>query len=221
MHSYENDKEWLRQLMDLLEAHFGHDVEFVMHDLTLDYEHSIVDIRNGHVTGREVGGTGDILGLEFISDANNNGSYFNCIEYTKDGKTLRSSTQFLRDENGKPAVSLGINEDITESVKFENYLKSKNRVVDSEPGDYYRGDVHNMLQHLITEAQHYIGKNTSIMTKDDKKRFIKFLDDRGAFLITHSNARVCEVLNISQFTLYNYLKSLRNDSVDNIEEKED
>ena len=69
MLSYQENKEWLHKLMDLLEAHFGPDVEFVLHDLTLDYEHTIVDIRNGHITGREIGGTGDILGLEYIRNA--------------------------------------------------------------------------------------------------------------------------------------------------------
>ena len=106
MLSYQANKEWLHKLMDLLEAHFGPDVEFVLHDLTLDYEHTIVDIRNGHITGREIGGTGDILGLEYIRNASeDNGTYYNFIEYTKEGKTLRSSTLFLRDEDGNPSVS--------------------------------------------------------------------------------------------------------------------
>ena len=87
MLSYQANKEWLHKLMDLLEAHFGPDVEFVLHDLTLDYEHTIVDIRNGHITGREIGGTGDILGLEYIRNASeDNGTYYNFIEYTKDGE---------------------------------------------------------------------------------------------------------------------------------------
>ena len=85
MLSYQENKEWLHKLMDLLEAHFGPDVEFVLHDLTLDYEHTIVDIRNGHITGREIGGTGDILGLEYIRNASeDNGTYYNFIEYTKE-----------------------------------------------------------------------------------------------------------------------------------------
>ena len=105
MLSYQANKEWLHKLMNLLEAHFGPDVEFVLHDLTLDYEHTIVDIRNGHITGREIGGTGDILGLEYIRNASeDNGTYYNFIEYTKEGKTLRSSTLFLRDEDGTAAT---------------------------------------------------------------------------------------------------------------------
>ena len=160
MLSYQANKEWLHKLMDLLEAHFGPDVEFVLHDLTLDYEHTIVDIRNGHITGREIGGTGDILGLEYIRNASeDNGTYYNFIEYTKEGKTLRSSTLFLRDEDGNPSVCIAINEDITKSLELERYLHSRNRVNTDQPNeDKYRGDVNDMLQHLMDQAQLMVGK---------------------------------------------------------------
>ena len=210
MTAYEKNKEWLTQMMDLFEAHMGPDVELVLHDLTLDYEHTIVDIRNGHITGREIGGTGDILGLEFIRNPEDKGIYYNCIEYTKDGRTLRSSTRFFRDEEGKPAFSIGINEDITKMVEIEQYLQKKTRLAVPElSGDYYRGDVNEMLQHLMDSALLRVGKNPSLMTKEDKIKYIKFLDDHGAFLITYSNAKVCEALDISQFTLYNYLRTIR------------
>ena len=76
-----------------------------------------------------------------------------------------------------------------------------------------------MLQHLMDTAQLQVGKNTALMTKEDKMKYIKFLDDHGAFLITYFNARVCEALDISQFTLSNYLRILRNDKEEKKEEK--
>jgi len=209
MHTYNDNKEWLTRVIDLLYSHFGSDVEFVVHDLTLDYEHTIADIRNGHITNREVGGTGDILGLEVIrgtvSDEN---TFFNCINYTQDGRTLRSSTLFLYDENGKPTVCIGINEDITKYMEFQNYLAEKNGLFLTMQ-ETFRGDVSKMLDHLLEMAQLHIGKSTSRMTKEDKLNFINFLDQRGAFLITKSGSRVCDMLNISKFTLYNYLDIAR------------
>ena len=56
---YKQNKKLITDILDILEGHFGKNVEFVVHDLSLDYEHTIVDIRNGEVTGRKVGGTGD------------------------------------------------------------------------------------------------------------------------------------------------------------------
>lgn len=66
-----------------------------MHDLSLDYEHTIVDIRNGEVTGRKVGGTGDLLGLRALRyNGSNEGNCFNTLTYAENGKILRSSTLF-------------------------------------------------------------------------------------------------------------------------------
>ena len=80
-------------------------------------------------------------------------------------------------------------------------------------------DCIRLFLYLMDTAQLQVGKNTALMTKEDKMKYIKFLDDHGAFLITYANARVCEALDISQFTLYNYLRILRNDKEEKKEEK--
>ena len=56
-------EQWnlLQNIMDMLENQFGSSCEVVLHDLTKDYNHTIVDIRNGHLTGREIGGCGSNL----------------------------------------------------------------------------------------------------------------------------------------------------------------
>ncbi|MDP4109163.1 MAG: helix-turn-helix transcriptional regulator [Bacillota bacterium] len=213
MNLYHDNKEWMTRILDLLSAHFGPDVEFVIHDLTLDYEHTIVDIRNGQITGRKVGDTGDALGLQVIRGTieNDEEHFFQNTNFTQDGKTLRSSTVFLRDKKGKIVACVGINEDITKSVELEQYLHSRNYVpvpgsMDINEG---RGDVNKILDYLIDSAQMMVGKNTSIMTKEDKLSYIDYLDKRGAFLITKSGPRVCEALGISKYTLYNYLDIVR------------
>ena len=76
----------------------------------------------------------------------------------------------------------------------------------------YRGDVNKMLDYLINSALLEVGKNPSAMTKEDKMRIVELLDRRGAFLITKSGSKVCDVLNISKFTLYNYLETIRKES---------
>jgi hypothetical protein len=48
-----------------------------------------------------------------------------------------------------------------------------------------------------------------MMSKDDKIRAIRFLDDNGAFLITKSGPKVCQYFGISTYTLYSYLDEIR------------
>ena len=66
-----------------------------------------------------------------------------------------------------------------------------------------------MLKHLISEAQKQVGKPVSEMNKEEKISFIRYLDQKGAFLITKSGEHICELLGISKFTFYNYLEISR------------
>lgn len=47
------------------------------------------------------------------------------------------------------------------------------------------------------------------MNKEAKIKLLRFLDERGVFLIQKSGQKVCELLGISKFTLYNYLEEAR------------
>ena len=110
-------------------------------------------------------------------------------------------------------ASIAINEDVTESIKYEQYLHKQNRTEESgDAMELYRGDVNKMLDYLINSALLEVGKSPSAMTKEDKMRIVELLDRRGAFLITKSGSKVCDVLDISKFTLYNYLETIRKES---------
>lgn len=203
---------WLNQIMDMMEAHFGRDVELVLHDLKKDYTQTIIDIRNGGITGRKIGDGGDNLGLGVIRGTEKNGNKFNYLNYTEDGKTLKSSTLFLRDKTGKPVYALAINEDVTQMWKFEQYLKEKNQ--SGREADHIVWDVNKLLEDSMEEAQRQIGKSYRAMDKMDKQAYIKFLDERGIFLISKSTQRVCEALQIAKCTLYNYLDLVRKEDED-------
>ena len=53
------------------------------------------------------------------------------------------------------------------------------------------------------------GYHLDVFQHVNNARYLEFLDKHGAFLITYSNAQVCKALNISQFSLYNYLRMIR------------
>ncbi|XEC93520.1 helix-turn-helix domain-containing protein [Paenibacillus tarimensis] len=48
-----------------------------------------------------------------------------------------------------------------------------------------------------------------MMMKENKTEAIRLLDKKGAFLIKKAGEKICGYLNISKFTLYNYLEESR------------
>lgn len=222
MRSIQDEKDFYKQLLDVLESIMSSDYEIVLHDLTLDYNHTIVDIRNGHVTNRETGGCGSNLGLEVLRGTVENGDRYNYVTHTSDGKILRSSTMFIRDDKGNVIGSLCINKDITFSVSMEEYLHKANdyplahldNAQSKHSNEVFVSNVGELLDYFLQEGLKHVGKQACQMTREDKCQFIKYLDDKGAFIISKSGERVCEFLGISKFTFYNYLETVRKGTAD-------
>jgi hypothetical protein len=68
-----------------------------------------------------------------------------------------------------------------------------------------RPHLEGTLEELIDAAERSIGKEVSTMSRTEKQRVVRFLDDRGAFLIRKAVEDVAERLGVSRFTIYNYL----------------
>jgi len=214
MKSIHDHLDVLSNLLDLLENHFGSNCEIALHDNTKEYEHTIVDIRNGHVTGRKIGDCGGNWGLEVMSNPATDTHIYNKIIHTRGGKIIRGSSMFLKDDAGNNIGSVCINLDITDSLKCEEFLKQFNNYSAPTPSasELFTTDVNQLMDNLILQCENMFDKPPTNLTKEEKMEVIKFLDSKGAFLITKSGDRVCEFLNISKFTLYNYLEVIRQPS---------
>ena len=209
------DGRALTQIVNLIEQQFGSNCEVVLHDLSRSYDNTIVDIRNGHVTNRKIGDCGSNLGLEVIRGTVKDGDKFNYFTTTKDGKILRSSSIYLLDEENNVRYSLCVNLDITESVKFEAFLQNQNRFdlgleqeLPSE-GEVFVNNVHELVETMLERGIAFIGKPPSEMSKDEKTRLIEFLDKKGVFLITKAGEKICEALEITKYTFYHMLETVR------------
>ena len=218
MNVIRDEQEFFKQLLDMLESQMSESDEIVLHDLTNEYDHTIVDIRNGHVTGRKIGDCGSNLGLEVLRGTVENGDRYNYITHTRTGKILRSSTMFIHNDENRVVGSICINKDITESMKMEEYLHNENRYTlspeeppesDHETKEVFFNNVNELLEYMLQSALSHVGKAVPLMNREDKCKFLKYLDDKGTFVISKSGDRVCEFLSISKFTLYNYLDSIR------------
>ncbi|MCL2589036.1 MAG: helix-turn-helix transcriptional regulator [Oscillospiraceae bacterium] len=203
--------EWdnLSRLIKMIAAEFGDGCEVVLHDLTKDYDQTIVAIENNHITGRNIGDSGTNLGLEILRGTTEAGDRYNYFTKTKGGKLLRSSSTYLKDEAGKVIGSICINFDISDYLQMENMLSKITNTSDQkkqpEVTEVFANNVNELLDHLIVESLEIIRKKPEDMTRADKIKMVEFLDSKGAFLITKAGDRICDYLGISKFTLYNYL----------------
>ena len=99
-----------------------------------------------------------------------------------------------------------INYDITLLLSMEETLNQFTATEDQqrEPEPIAR-NVSDLLDELIGQSVKLVGKPVPLMTKDDKVKAIRFLNDTGAFLITKSGDKVCKFFGISKYTLYSYI----------------
>ena len=200
----------LIQVADGLARQFGQDCEIVIHDLLKkNIEHSIIYIVNGHVTGRQLGDGPSKVVLETIQkQADAVEDHLGYLARTPDGKILKSSTIFIRDDDNCIHYILSINYDMTGLLAVDRALKS---LIDTEfqpankQPETIVHNVNDLLDSLIEQSVAMIGKPVALMNKDEKVAAIQFLKDSGAFLITKSGDKVSSYFGISKFTLYSYI----------------
>ena len=190
---------------------FGKDCEVCIHDLSVkDLEHTIIFIINGHVSGRKIGDGASKVVLETLEALEKGDIIVDHLGYrttTQDGRILKSSTVFLKDNNGKYRWILGINYDVTALMNVDAALQSIT-TVESQDGNGDRQiplNVNDLLDNLINQSVKRIGKPPALMNKEEKIQAIQFLRDAGAFLITKSGDKVSNFYGISKFTLYSYI----------------
>lgn len=205
--------EFAKHVAKGLAGQFGRNCEVVIHDLRgEDLERTIIAIENGHVTGRSIGDGPSHIVLESLrEDASALEDRISYLTKTSDGRVLKSTTLFIRDDDDTVIGLMGINYDISMFVAVDDAIREftgQNRQ-DQEPEEISR-NVSDLLDELLDHSVRLIGKPTAMMSKDEKIRAIRFLDESGAFLITKSGPKVCQFFGISTYTLYSYLDEIRN-----------
>lgn len=217
----EHQLDFLIQIAHGLAVQFGSSCEVVIHDLTKeDIDNSIVHIENGHVSDRSEGDGPSTIVLETLrADPAKMRDRLAYLTKTLDGRILKSSTMYIRNESGNVDYIFSLNYDITNLIAVETTVHSlidtarayseafKEHTEHTEPMEPQTipHNVNELLDQLIEQAIDRVGKPVPLMTKDDKIEVVRYLNNAGAFLITKSGDRVSNLLGISKFTLYSYM----------------
>lgn len=205
----QEQKPFLERLAKGVSTLFGPNCEVTVHDLTKGYENTIIAIENGQVTGRHIGDGASEMVLQALKD--NGGKVedeYSYLARTKEGRIVKSTSVYIRDENNKVIGLFGINYDITDLMMAQHSLDTIISVAkegDERDIGTITTNVNDLLDQLIEEADNFIGKPVPMMTKEDKTRAIQYLNDKGAFLVKKAGDKISKHYDISKYTLYNYM----------------
>jgi len=201
---------------------FGPDCEVLIHDVN-NLENSIIAIENGHVTGRKVGSPMTDLGLYFLkSDLFKDTEFIaNYQTESKDGKKLKSTSIFIRDNKKKIVGFLCINyalDHLTEiRRKIDDFCAinkdaDKNIFNNEEKEEIFTDNLDDLLERVFIKAREKVGKPIEKMQKDDKLEIVRYLQKKGVFLVKGNIDKIANKLNVSRYTVYNYLSEIKPDN---------
>jgi len=201
-----SDSDALRRIAKGIAAQFGSNCEVVLHEISeRSTSNSIIALENGHVSGRSLGdGPSSIVLERLAQDGGCPEDHLCYLTRTPDGKLLKSTSIYIPGADGRVAAILGINFDISAITMAQQVLSGMTSTVDEAPARITH-NVNDLLDDLIEQSDRLVGKPVAMMSKEDKVRAIRFLNDRGALLITKSGDKIANHFGISKYTLYSYL----------------
>jgi predicted transcriptional regulator YheO len=192
---------------------FGSNCEVLIADLN-NIENPIISIYNGHVTGRKLGDAISELGMRTIKERKADRDLISYHATTVDGRLLKcSSFHFKHDRQW---LSLGINYDYTNMAMahstLENFIEIKESIEDK-----FLPVSSEAFENLLQDVIKQIGKPPYLMNKKERVKLVKYLDDKGVLIIKKGIQMVAEALNVSRYTIYNYLKEIKEENKKNNE----
>ena len=213
-------------LVEFLGKALGPDYEVVLHDLS-DKSNSIVAIVNGQVSGRSIGAPLTNKALEMIAEHQYEKMEYqiNYVSLSSANKTLRSSSMFIKDSEGKPVGLLCINFDdsryadlCTKVLKLchpdtfveHNTPSAAIRMPTEEAASAERfpNSIAAVTESVVSEVVAKNGIPVDRLTQEEKLGIVGRLNDKGIFLLKGAVSHVAKVLCSSEASIYRYLSKL-------------
>lgn len=68
--------------------------------------------------------------------------------------------------------------------------------------------LHGALDRLIESVETELGGRLPELSREDKQRAVRLLDERGAFVLRRAVEAVADAMGVSRITVYNYLNAI-------------
>lgn len=200
------------RIADMMVHMFGSKCEIAVHDFT-DLQHSLIHIA-GNVTSRQIGSPiTDLVLNELKKDDSEVEDIPSYRSQSSNGKIMKSTTVFLRDEENQIIGAFCTNYDMSllmemngEIQQFTNFPKENEEKYISET---FFKSVHDVIHDMVDQVVLSLNKAPLQMTMEEKIHCVRKLNERGIFLIKGATEYVAHVLGVSKYTVYNYLNKVR------------
>lgn len=213
-----NNNEYLIKyyvpMVDFLADVMGGNTEVVLHDVN-DLDRSIIAIRNGHVSGRKVGGPTTNLVLKVLkTGAESKTNYVsNYVSKSKNNKNIMSSSYFIKREDEIIGI-MCINRDVTEFSDLKNivdslmniYLPSNDKHPQQDISETLTNSTYEIVMNELTSMIEF--KDKLSLSQQEKISIISHLQEKGIFLLKGAVKEVADALGISEQSVYRYIKMI-------------
>jgi D-arginine utilization repressor len=183
-----------------IEKLFYPHLEVIIHDIK---KQKITYIGN-NFSNRDIGDDSILDDITFDNSKNIIGPYEK-INY--DGKKLKSISAILKNEDGQAAYLLCMNFDLSILSGLTNaidvFIGKSN--YDKSASALFKEDWQEKINIFIYESLKKQGKTVETVDKEDKKKLIINLNNKGAFKGKNTKEYAAKILKISRASLYNYL----------------
>ncbi|SET00051.1 Predicted transcriptional regulator YheO, contains PAS and DNA-binding HTH domains [Olsenella sp. KH3B4] len=174
---------------------------------------TVLSIYNGQISGRQVGSTLSIYGVDTTyDDGDQDFDPFldiNCeAVHTADGRLVKSSTWLIRGDGY--VMAIGVNVDVTELTRAADLLAGMVKVGGELRDTLYHStsQVSEDADALVDDCLQRLGKPVEALSKTDRVELVRLLEQRGFFEYQRSAAMLAARMGVSKSTIYNYLKEL-------------
>ena len=183
--------------------------EILLYDFTADPPEVIA--KEGGITGREAGSKASPFLLELVKDMleKNETMKLNYESATKSGKPLKSTTLLLTSPSGSLEGVLSLNIDMSAVNVMEHFINRIKGTEKDDSRDEMPQNAQEFLRIMIKKGIENISKPLCYFDKKDNIEVVRFLDSHNIFSIKGSTETLAGELNVSKYTVYNYLEEVR------------
>ncbi len=213
-------------VVNFLGKALGEDYEIVLHDLT-QTDSRVIAISNGNISGRDINSPLTNAAVEMLaSKVYDKCDYLNNYKgLTEDGRLIRSSTMFIKNDVGEPIGLLCINFDAS---RYNNILDNLKNIIHPQdfiktlnfdnkdngvenPVEKFSTDIDSLMNRIYEDTIKSVNIPTDRLTQPEKIKIISELEKRGIFKLKGSVQFISKKLSCSAASIYRYIGEINRD----------